>query len=307
MFCFKISQFKSIIESEEMKVFLMGKVEASKAVDNLPQLAYGEILVRYRMAFREYEEGYDLPSGKEKINTFFSFIKKALVNLKNFKEVVYQTMLKKDQEIENYLTLIHVFEDYEKYTLMEYADNDESKLVFFNPKNIELCEKIMSLKQNLKNPYTSLNEWLEDEVLDVEAMSEALSSLTNLNETYEKMILDSENLTQRINNLQSNFSKIKLFLTWKTRETAFEELSQRKASLEETITSLRELIKIASFTMEKYLEQFKIEKLQRYHNHLKAFSELQKDNNNILDDLWECVSRDRNLAMGTNGNNTNNS
>ena len=55
------------------------------------------------------------------------------------------------------------------------------------------------------------------------------------------------------------------------------------------------------------IEQFKIEKLQRYHNHLKAFSELQKDNNNILDDLWECVSRDRNLAMGTNGNNTNNS
>ena len=102
---------------------------------------------KYIVKSTQYNDEYDIASGKEKINTFFGFVKKALINLKNFKDVVYQTMVKKDQEIENYLTLIHVFEDYEKYTLMEYANNDENKLVFFNPKNIELCEKIMSLKR----------------------------------------------------------------------------------------------------------------------------------------------------------------
>ncbi len=57
-------------------------------------------------------------------------------------------MLKKQQEIENYLFLISVFSDYEKYTLMEYTNNDDNKLVFFNPKNNELCMKLLNLVYN---------------------------------------------------------------------------------------------------------------------------------------------------------------
>ncbi len=54
-------------------------------------------------------------------------------------------MEKKQTEIENYLTLISVFSDYEKYTLLEYSENDDNKLVFFNPKNTDLCLKIIKL------------------------------------------------------------------------------------------------------------------------------------------------------------------
>lgn len=54
-------------------------------------------------------------------------------------------MQKKTQELENYLTLISMFSDYEKYTLMEYADNDYNKVVFFNPKNSDLCLKLLRL------------------------------------------------------------------------------------------------------------------------------------------------------------------
>ena len=80
-FCLRISKFKSIIESEEMKVFLMSSVEASKAVDNLPPLAYEEILNRYQKAFPGCDENFDLGKGKEKLKTFFSFFKKAFLNL----------------------------------------------------------------------------------------------------------------------------------------------------------------------------------------------------------------------------------
>jgi hypothetical protein len=54
-------------------------------------------------------------------------------------------MVKKQQEADNYLCLISMFSDYEKYTLMEYADNDYNKVVFFNPKNSELCLKLLNL------------------------------------------------------------------------------------------------------------------------------------------------------------------
>lgn len=63
----------------------------------------------------------------------------------NFKDVVHNAMQKKQQEIENYLCLVSMFSDYEKYTLMEYADNDYNKVVFFNPKNSDLCLKLLRL------------------------------------------------------------------------------------------------------------------------------------------------------------------
>lgn len=54
-------------------------------------------------------------------------------------------MQKKQQESDNYLYLISSFSDFEKYTLMEYADNDYNKVVFFNPKNSDLCSKLLNL------------------------------------------------------------------------------------------------------------------------------------------------------------------
>lgn len=64
-------------------------------------------------------------------------------------------MEKKQQEIENYNCLISVFSDYEKYTLIEYSDNDDDKLIFFNPKNTDLFMKIMKLVINkmIKNKF----------------------------------------------------------------------------------------------------------------------------------------------------------
>ena len=60
-------------------------------------------------------------------------------------------MHKKQQEIENYQLLISIFTDYEKYTLLDYADNDDNKLVFFNPKNSDLALKLFKfVKFHLK-------------------------------------------------------------------------------------------------------------------------------------------------------------
>jgi len=38
-----------------------------------------------------------------------------------------------------------MFSDYEKYSLFEYADQNDSKLLFFNPKNSELCLQMINL------------------------------------------------------------------------------------------------------------------------------------------------------------------
>src|SRR4051812_48147971 len=103
-------------------------------------------------------------------------------------------MQKKQQEIENYLCLISVFSDYEKFTLLDYAENDDNKLVFFNPKNSDLCLKLLKMKEGMDNPYIPMFDWLQEEEIDVEAMIEAIASLSTLYETQEKLIQKISNL-----------------------------------------------------------------------------------------------------------------
>ena len=43
------------------------------------------------------------------------------------------------------------------------------------------------------------------------------------------------------------------------------------------------------------LEIFKVEKLQRYHRHIKKFAEIQKSNGDIINKLWSYISNDPKL------------
>ena len=44
--------------------------------------------------------------------------------------------------------MVKSLENYEKATLMEYTENDETKLVFYNPGNTEIKEKIEKKRYN---------------------------------------------------------------------------------------------------------------------------------------------------------------
>ena len=183
------------------------------------------------------------------------------------------------------------FEEHEKYTLMEYAENNENKLVFFNPKNAELSEKVLKLKDSIINPYVLLSEWLEEEELDIEAMLEALGSLTKLNNTYDKLGEKLDSIEKDLKSLQYGDLNIvkKLF---KKKETEIANLEKEKETTESNIETLHLIIKYASFNMEEYLEVFKKDKINEYYKHLKSFSLVQKENDRVLQDLWGYVKTD---------------
>ena len=48
--------------------------------------------------------------------------------------------------------------------------------------------------------------------------------------------------------------------------------------------------------MESHLESFKTDKLNEYYRHLKIFATLQKQNDQVLNELWETVGKDRNIV-----------
>lgn len=89
LFCLKLSKFKPIFQSKEMQLFQENNSDISKLLDKLPKLTSKDVLQRFQEAYPDYYESYDLVQGKAKLNEFFSFLKKALNNLKVIKILYY--------------------------------------------------------------------------------------------------------------------------------------------------------------------------------------------------------------------------
>ena len=223
-------------------------------------------------------------------------MKKVLLNLKGFEESILSTMTQKENEINYYCNLMNVFEDYEKYTLMEYVNNDENKLVFYNPKNCETFQRIMDIKDKFINPFKKLSSWIEDDILDFKAMLQALESIINLNVVLEGLTLRLKAIEEEIYKYQNNeYNYFTLLIKWKTAEGILLELRNEENNTKNTIRSLISIITIACKITLNNLEIFKVEKLQRYHKHIKRFAEVQKDNGDIINDLWSYISNDPKL------------
>ena len=300
-FCHKISKFNFILDSDELQIFLIRCNDVSKSISNLPKLNYDEILARYKKIFSDVvqkleEENCELENYVKKINDAIPFMKKMLLNLKGFKKSIISTEENKEKEINYYYDLMNVFRNFEKLTLMEYVNNDKDKLVFSNPANKETSQKISDIKELFKNPFTELASWIDDDILDFNAMLFALESIINLNELLDKLNSRLGAIEDEIIKYQNNeYNYLTLWIKWKTVEGILFDLRQEEKNTRNTIRSLNSIILIASRITLDNLEIFKVEKLLRYHKHIKKFAEVQKANGDIINKLWSYISNDPKL------------
>ena len=300
-FCHKISKFDFILDSDELQIFLIRCNDVSKAINNLPKLNYEEILARYKKIFSDVvqkieEENCELEKYVKKVNDAIPFMKKMLLNLKGFKKSIISTEENKEKEINYYYDLMNVFRNFEKLTLMEYVNNDKDKLVFSNPANKETSQKISDIKELFKNPFTELASWIDDDILDFNAMLFALESIINLNELLDKLNSRLGAIEDEIIKYQNNeYNYLTLWIKWKTVDGILFDLRQEEKNTRNTIRSLNSIILIASKITLDNLEIFKVEKLQRYHKHIKKFAEVQKANGDIINKLWSYISNDPKL------------
>ena len=300
-FCHKISKFNFILDSDELQIFLIRCNDVSKSISNLPKLNYDEILARYKKIFSDVvqkleEENCELENYVKKINDAIPFMKKMLLNLKGFKKSIISTEENKEKEINYYYDLMNVFRNFEKLTLMEYVNNEKDKLVFSNPANKETSQKISDIKELFKNPFTELASWIDDDILDFNAMLFALESIINLNELLDKLNSRLGAIEDEIIKYQNNeYNYLTLWIKWKTVDGILFDLRQEEKNTRNTIRSLNSIILIASKITLDNLEIFKVEKLQRYHKHIKKFAEVQKANGDIINKLWSYISNDPKL------------
>ncbi len=59
-FFFKLTKFKDIFNSKEMKIFLSGTNDVKKALENLKKPSYDELVLKYKETFLDYYDVLNL-------------------------------------------------------------------------------------------------------------------------------------------------------------------------------------------------------------------------------------------------------
>ena len=177
-----------------------------------------------------------------------------------------------------------------------YADQNDNSLIFKNPLNSALSEKVEALKKEMINPFVAFRDWLQEETLDVEAMQLALKQLNQLLETEEKLKAKNIDLGQDLQKAEQG--QVNIFKSiFKKKEEIQEQIKREKEETEQKITDIQEIIKIVGDNMENQIEVFKNDKTQNYYKYLKMFAIMQRESNRIIRELWNLVKNALNDIM----------
>ena len=299
-FCLNLSNIDYLYKAEETNIFRNNIPDVAGAINKLKELSYSEILGRMKEAFPEYNENYDIIAGKTKIEEFELFLKKCEKNIGDFRESVEQASEKKEVDKKQYYELIQGFTNYERENMMVYAEKNENSLIFLNPSYSNLSEKINNLKKEMINPFYALRDWLQEEILDVEAMEVSIKQIHHLLETKEKLKAKLSELEEDLKKGQQgqvNFFKA----IFKKKEEVIAETEREKETTQQKIIDIEEIIKIVGDNMENQIEIFKNDKTQNYYKYLKTFAIMQRESNRVIRELWALVKTALNDIMPNAG------
>ena len=290
----RICNIKYLLNSEEMSFFLQNTGNVGKILDCVKIQNYEDLSRKYSQTFTDYDDNFDTKFEKDAQDKFEKKLLETQPKLRNFLNLVSAEMERYPEEQENYSEVINMLSLYEKEALSNFVNNQDNKLVFFNLKNQELCKYITNTKEQVINPYNRLYSALTEDYLNLEAMIEALQSLKNLQENYNKFVKNLSNINIELSELQAGKSSVKTM--FKNKEKEISRLTNEKENLEKNIDDLGNVIKIATFNMQKEINEFKISELDSYYAELSRIESDTEKNAKIFDDLWEAIINDKNIS-----------
>ena len=291
-FCFNLSNIDYLYKCDEATLFRGNAPEVANVINKIPDITLDEAVTRMKSTFPDYNDNYDILTGKPKINDFDNFIKRYIKSIELFQKTVDNAVDKKENEKRKYVELINGFVDYEKNSILNYTEGKIENLIFNNPSFVELSEKVKKLTKEMINPFGAFKDWLEEEVLDAEAMSIAIKGINDLIEKDDKCRQKLYNLEQDIKKVESGGSSLKTL--FKKKDNVIANLIKEKEETTHKLENYELLVKILADNMEKQIKKFKEAKTKSYYRYLKMFAILQKESNRILRELWEMVKNSLN-------------
>ena len=290
----KLSKIDYLFNSEEMEYFLQNSSNVCKTLNGIKLENYEDLLKKYSEIFTEYDDNFDTDAGRQELEKFEKKLNEIHPKIKNFRSIVSHSRDRYKIDQENYNEVISMLSLYEKESLNKFVNNDEDKLIFFNIKNVELCNNISKVQEEVINPYDRLYSAINEDALNIEAMIEALETLKGLHDSYNKLTKNLNNINIELTELQSGKTSVKTIFKKKAKE--IDKLSEEKEALEKDIDNLGQIIKITTFNMQSSIQEFKTTSLDNYYAELSRIESDTEKNATIFDNLWEAVIKDKNIS-----------
>jgi hypothetical protein len=145
----QLIRYEELYNSEEVKIFLCS-IDAKKSLESMADEPYERLLEKYKKAYGDVNVEYDVNRGRRLLIDFLAFLKRTHNVLKQFKETMKNIAARKDSEIENYQTLLGIFNEYENFSLLDYAERNNDRLIF-NNNSSDVSAKMVNIVFNIKS------------------------------------------------------------------------------------------------------------------------------------------------------------
>ena len=284
------------MNNEELKLFIKDNNTNNNNNKEIiyPELNLCEVYSRYIKNFNLTDKPKEEKEiNIDKIEESIIYIQNNINNLKEFHNDVSAAMNEKSNEIKSLVDLLNIFSDYEKNILIQYSKKDLTRLIFMNPENEEITTRINNMSKYLINPYEKFLYWIENDILDFKSMLFSLKKLQNLiilyNNTKSTLNEINKKIDEMKNKNESSYLNI-LMNCSSTNDKKIKDLIQEKEVIEKKVENLLGIINIIDLVNEKYIKEFKIEKKEKYNEQLKIFIEEDKNNRDMINNFWNCIS-----------------
>ena len=286
-----------LINCEELKLFLNENIINSDSFQSeskkLKPYNLKQISENYTKYFTEYKNKNKQDFTDEQINTCINFINSFIQKLNKYKDQIVEIGEVKKTKIYRESKITNNFTEFEKYSMMDFVNNDLSSLFFFNGSS-SFFENENKYKKLINNPYLLLSSWLRLKELELNSIKNNLNeykSLLNKKISFENKQKD---ITQKIKDLEegkkSFFDKIMSKDESKLKEKYKNELENQNNE----VIYINNIINISkdylSIEVYKYFDYLKI----GFYDVVKKFASIQKENYTLASDLWLKVKNKKN-------------
>ena len=286
-FCYQIVKYPWLMESEEVKQFFSPNLKDVQNIAKLPAFSYEQIKDNYNNYIKSYlANKKQIEFTDQQMQYSFQYLDKFLEKIKNKKEIIKNLADIKDKYLNNSTKVFKAYEEYEKVAVSEYIERDYSKLIFFNSNNPKLSQAIVYYKNNIKNPYNSILNWLNQAEIDIIAMKDCLNTFIKMRKNISSLQIQTNEIQEKIRNLErgkkSFFDKLK----FKDSESLKAKYQKDLESKKNDIANLEIILKILKeyYSVEVY-KFFKDLKISMYEM-MKKFAQIQLKNSVKNSEIW---------------------
>ena len=175
--------------------------------------------------------------------------------------------------------------------------NSEQYRVFESVQNEALIQAVTSLPTRMKNPFKIMLRWLKFEILDLEAIIEAISQKNEMERRKQNRIAQQQQEIAEMNAIKEGQSSLKLwFMSKNDKINKITELTSSIQAAGTEIECLGLLHKIVVLQLNQAAIQFfKRDKFLTYNHTVNLYLQKQMENTRVKMDLFTQIGRQNKL------------